>query len=422
MVHVWKDEKDKPNIELTGEDRGRDILYGRRLDDLNHKVVRIGIKIPTSKHYLKIQSGKDVYEQEAHSPVMNYWKRYLGFVSGMNQDNNLFCLMKQNGLLSAINLGAPKFSYRGYGDCLSTINSGYVAAANLDTKSIVVGTGNTAWDINNFAPETLILQGTAAGKLVYGNVQIIPPSNVGGVWTGYTRRTFDNFNVDANIITIKEVCQLCPEWSSGAGSTFQFNYLDERTVLNTPKDIPYRSGVLFTYTKVIDVSGVTNLVRNGIQFLIQNSACTHPLGIISTSNTACPLVSGDYALVATDGDYSAGLGNDNFGGQVGSGNTPVSSLDYKLQTQILTVNGLTHGNTTKVASLVGNTFLVSQARTFTVGVGAKTIREIGITLQIYNDSAISQYCLMSRSVLAVPVVLAVGESLTTIYDFTLTYP
>jgi len=92
MVHVWEDERDKPNFEITGQDRGKNVLYGHRIDDPKTKIVRVGVKIPApNKQYLKIQSGKEVYEQEAHSPVLNYYIRVISYLAGAIQtDGRLF--------------------------------------------------------------------------------------------------------------------------------------------------------------------------------------------------------------------------------------------------------------------------------------------------------------------------------------------
>ena len=100
MIHVWKDERDKPNFEITGQDRGRNILYGRRIDDPKIKVVEVGIAIPTPQNYIEIRQGNKVYEQEANSPTANYYRRLMCMLGGASQLlSTSFTIRKQDNTL-----------------------------------------------------------------------------------------------------------------------------------------------------------------------------------------------------------------------------------------------------------------------------------------------------------------------------------
>jgi hypothetical protein len=419
-VTVVNDGRDNLNILWHKEDRQPNILYGHRIDDPKTKIVRVGVKIPTpNKPYLKIQSGKDVYEQEAHSPTLNYYIRLMSTLGGNLQTDANFALIKQDNSLNS-SVAAPPYVYGSSGDLLAnTANTGWASLVDLDTRSMVVGSGNTAMAVTDYKPETLILQGVTAGRLRYGAVLIVPPTNVGNVWTGYTKRVFDNFNADANTITIKEVCQLCAEWTISGGGSYQFSYLEERTVLDIPKDIPYKSGAVLTYTRSYDFSTPPDgMTDNGMYMLLMNGILCNNPGLRDYVNATTGA-----AWYAHYQMYDASSLIPHYGCNVGYGDTAMVRTDYKLQSLYLdgdTVNKLDYGaQSTRVSSLIGKTFLVTQARSVTnTYASSQIVKEVGITGRLVDG----KYYLIARHVLGSPVTIEHDASLTVIYDFSLTYP
>jgi len=439
LIHVWKDERDKPNIEITGQDRGRNILYGRRIDDPKIKVVRVGIAVPTpNKQYLKIQSGKDVYEQEAHSPVLNYYRRLIGVIGGVSQTiDTAFEIRKQDNSLGVTDVIVTFQDFPG--ENIETTNTkGYYSAVNDDTSGIALGSGNTAWVVDDYTPETLILQGTASGKLVYSATPSPIISYAGGVWTVLGRRVFDNFNADANTITVKEVVQFAPFWSIAATL---YQYIDERTVLVTPKDIPYKSGAVFTYTRTLTHDINAGLTSNGIAILVGHGfgVNTYDVGGVygagsrgmkavgatmytSTKYLISRYVTGSNSYASVAGDVTNGL-------VAGYGDTAVDGTDFSLESLFANGTGanqlsyFAQNTPTAVYDSPSKTFTATQSRILTNSyAGNQIIKELGIIANLYTSSSMHPQFLMSRIVLGSPITLAQNESIAIIYDFTITHP
>jgi len=439
MIHVWKDERDKPNFEITGQDRGRNILYGHRIDDPKTKVVRVGIAVPTpNKQYLKIQCGKEVYEQEAHSPVLNYYRRVIEVLGGISPIISAsFKLRKQDNTLDANDyIPMPTTS----SSSIET-NSlyGYTSAVNLDTNGIAVGTGNTAWTLDDYKPEILISQGTAAGKLVYSATPSPIISYTGGVWTVLGRRVFDNFNADANTITVKEVVQFAPYFRTSTPATFI--YIDERTVLVTQKDIPYKSGAVFTYTRTL--TPTSDLTSNGNAILLAHAFYVNNYDAGSVYGAGHRCLKGDtgtvYSASSIYGRWVSYTGSTTYftedsnlnGCCAGYGNTDVDPTDYTLGTKYTVGTGehqLSHNDQNTPSAIYDagtKTFTVTQSRTLTNSyAGNQVVREIGIVGDFrIISSGTPQRVLVARTVLDSPyVTLAQNESIAIIYDFTMTHP
>jgi len=439
LVHVWEDERDKPNIQITHQDRrSPHVLHGYRNDDPKTKVVRVGIDIPRPQNYIEIRQGNKVYEQEAHSPVRNFYARLLCQIGGVSQLISAgFTIRKQDNTLDTGDY-IPNDDYASSNVELAG-NHGFYAYTASDTFGIVLGTGNTAWDLDNYIPEALIQQGVTAGKLVYSATPSPIISYTDGVWTVIGRRVFDNFNADANTITVKEVCQFIPLY--GTGSTELFVYLDERTVLVTPKDIPYKSGAVFTYTRALTVPALGVLSSNGLALLVAQAFC------VNNYDSADVFGSGYRTMKTIDGTIFSGLyqikrptsatGSIIYNGAAGLltkgcvagyGTTAVADTDYVLDDEFAHGSlenqlGYSAQDTpSAVYDAPSKTFTVTQSRTLTNNyAGNQSITEIGIVGGYAQSATVSGF-LMSRTVLGSAVVLAQNESISIIYDFTMTHP
>lgn len=438
-LHVWKDERDKPNIELLhGDRRNSNVLYGKRIDDPKIKVVKVGIAIPRPQNYMRVQQGKKVIEHEANSPVLNFYRRLIGQLGGVagNIDTN-FELRKQDNTLYTGNyiiqfgLAADTLNIE------TTVGYGYCTDADIDTYGIALGTGDTAWTEDDYAPEILIQQGTTAGKLVYSPTPTPITSYAGGVWTVLGRRVFDNFNADANTITVKEVVQFVPEWIG----TYQFSYIDERTVLNTPLAIPYKSGAVFTYTRTLTIPAITTLLPNGVNFLLQNAFGINLYQIGGTYGTGSKNVKTVTGSVLQSGSHSPNRYNQtgnyycpatasvtNRGCCAGYGDTAVADTDYELESLYA------HGNDENelaykaqdtpigVYDSPSKTFTVTQSKVVTNNWSSQVIREIGLKHYRYANNIAQSGFLINRTVLGSPITLAPYESLAIIYELSMTHP
>ena len=438
-LHVWKDERDKPNIELLHDDRrNKNVIYGRRIDDPKIKVVKVGIAIPRPQNYIRVQQGKKVVEHEANSPVLNFYRRcigQLGSVAG-NIDTN-FELRKQDNTLYTGNyiiqfgFGAATVNIE------TTAGSGYCADVNTDTYGIALGTGETAWTEDDYTIKTLIQQWTASGKLVYAPTPTPIISYVDGVWTVLGRRVFDNFNADANTITVKEVVQFAPEWTSA----YQFSYIDERTVLNTPIAIPYKSGAVFTYTRTLTIPAITTLLPNGVNLLLQNA-----FGINLFQNDGTYGTGSKNIKTATGSVLQTGIHFPNRYAQPGNffcpataavsgrgccagySNTAVADGNYELGSLF------THGNNENelayqaqdtpiaVYDSPSKTFTVTQSKVVTNNWNSQVVREIGLKHYRYVTNVTQSDILINRTVLGSPITLGTYESLAIIYELNMTHP
>ena len=431
LVHVWEDERDKPNIQITHQDRrSPHVLHGYRNDDPKIKIVKVDVSIPRPQNYLQIRQGEKVYEQEANSPVRNFYVRCLCMLCGVtNLIDAGFNIRKQDGTLDSVNNSIAKISAAAEVNIHIVGDYGYCANVNSDSYGIAVGSGNTAWTLDNYMPETLIQQGTTTGKLVYSATPSPIISYSGGVWTVLGRRVFDNFNADGNTITVKEVVQFVPNFSS---STFKYIYIDERTVLGTPKDIPYKSGAIFTYTRTLPTDINSGMTSNAYAILLMHA--------FAVNNHESLTVYGEgYRSVRTIGGgtfYSTnlvggymGIGNQNHYCVAGYGNTAVTFNDYNLKSQFASGTGInklvhqTQNTPSAVYDSPSKTFTVTRSRTLTNGYGSsQDVKEIGMTgeYSATNDPAATY--LMSRVVLGSPVALAQNESIAIIYDFNMIHP
>lgn len=117
------------------------------------------------------------------------------------------------------------------------------AAVNINTSGIVIGTGNAAVTIDNYALQTQILQSTTgeSGKMVHSVHALTAPVTVGSTRSFTISRVFTNNS--GSTITIEEM-----------GIIASFNagfYLLDRTLYT--KEVLNTNGVQITYTISITV-------------------------------------------------------------------------------------------------------------------------------------------------------------------------
>lgn len=126
-------------------------------------------------------------------------------------------------------------------------NTGYFIVnigAGVDIQGIVVGTGNTAVTVDDYALETKIAHGVGAGQLSYQAVSADADcaNSPAGTWFVNINRTFINNSGDS--ILIKEV---------GIYAKSTNYYCIERTVLDTPYTVLNGEGCVVNYKIAITV-------------------------------------------------------------------------------------------------------------------------------------------------------------------------
>jgi hypothetical protein len=123
--------------------------------------------------------------------------------------------------------------------------------------------------------------------------------------------------------------------------------------------------------------------------------------------------------MARENPLLASSGNSDYGIVVGSGTTPVTLNNYKLQSKIshgILAGQLQYGNV-RISTMDmsdPNKWFFYITRVFTNGTTADiTITEVGLIVYLFSDSSIgvnSPYYLIARDVLAEPITLAPNDS------------
>lgn len=88
------------------------------------------------------------------------------------------------------------------------------------THGILVGTGTTATDINDYVLATLIAEGGAATQMNYGNHSVVVPADDDSTYSyaGITRTVVNNSGGAISIAEVGLVCQMT--WESGTARNF----------------------------------------------------------------------------------------------------------------------------------------------------------------------------------------------------------
>jgi hypothetical protein len=109
---------------------------------------------------------------------------------------------------------------------------------------ILVGTGTTATDINDYALDTLIAEGTGAGQMEYGNHSIVSSTHDGSTYSyaGITRTVANNSGGSIVVAEVGLACEM--NWES-----------------NTERHFLLLREVLGTTVTVLDTQTLTATVR-----------------------------------------------------------------------------------------------------------------------------------------------------------------
>lgn len=183
--------------------------------------------------------------QRGHSWTRNYWNYICGCTSGMISGDSSF--------------GAGYISFKRVDTYIDTIwpvtylyIAGSLLAFNANTDwGIVVGTGSTAFDIEQYDLATRILNGNTSGKLYY-NASVVNSTTytpVSKTWTVVGSRIFNN-NSGGSIIVAET--GLLPTTVGSVANGWLF----ERSVLSSPVTVPDGAQLTVTYTITDDFSAI----------------------------------------------------------------------------------------------------------------------------------------------------------------------
>lgn len=191
--------------------------------------------------------------QRGHSWTRNYYNFIFGVSADMvggGSNNFGVGYLSSKGTAGTIYYSA---SYAIQRTSYSVANGGFQGAATNATYGILVGTGDTAFDKNQYVLVTPIAHGVTAGTLSYA-VSTVPSSSYNAetdTWTGTLARVFNN-NSGGEIV-VKETGLVWYGYFVGS-STNQF--LMERSVLSPTVAVANGAQLTVTYTITMDFSAI----------------------------------------------------------------------------------------------------------------------------------------------------------------------
>jgi len=193
-------------------------------------------------------AGKLIHEdiQRGHSWTRNYWNYLHCLCSGCTFIDSTFGA----GYVSVKRLvGDLTFQ----ASISTSWNSLLTAIANKYAAGIVVGTGTTAFNIDQYALATLIESGSSAAKLYYNASAVASTTYapIAKTWTITGNRIFNN-NSGGDIVVAETGLLVSGIFGEGAGES----WLLERSKLVATVTVPDGAQLTVTYTIVEDFSGV----------------------------------------------------------------------------------------------------------------------------------------------------------------------
>jgi hypothetical protein len=131
-------------------------------------------------------------------------------------------------------------------------NGGGIENAVTGNYGIILGTGTTAFSVNDYKIETKITPGNGANNMLYTSMGVPSPSyNAGSkVWTNELIRIFNNNSGD--VITVTETALYHQNYMYGSLS----QYCMERTVLAAAVSVANGAQLTVTYTISMDFSAI----------------------------------------------------------------------------------------------------------------------------------------------------------------------
>jgi len=195
---------------------------------------------PPPEIFIGLQVHKDgelIFDdkQRGHSWTRNFY--------------NYKCLIGTNAGYTNVNFGTGYLSGKNnegsvisYLRNIEALTTGSVAT----TYGIVVGTSDTAFNVEQYALGALIAHGTGAGQLTYQASGFNSKAYALKVWTATSKRIFNNNS--GGDITVKEIGLYSAYYSLA--------YLTERSVLSPTVLVPDGAQLTATYEISMDFSSI----------------------------------------------------------------------------------------------------------------------------------------------------------------------
>ena len=189
--------------------------------------------------------------QRGHSWTRNYWNMQM--VLGL-----------EASAFGDTTFGAGKISSKNYAgaivgttntSCIRASSQNYAGAGVMDTSSasnfgILIGTGVTAWSIDDYALATKIVHGNASNQMSYTAMATAVPTYASKVWTNVLSRIFNNNS--GGTIVVAETALVMQSYLFSATS----QYLIDRSVLASSISTPNGAQLTVSYTLTMDFSAI----------------------------------------------------------------------------------------------------------------------------------------------------------------------
>jgi hypothetical protein len=220
-----------------------DVIEEAKREELKAKCREMKV-LPPTDIFIGLQvhdKGKLIFDdvQRGHSWTRNYWNAIFAYVSNCSIVDSSFGA----GYISCKN-PAGAFTYQAN----TLLIQGLIMAGSANiTNGIVVGTGTSAFDVEQYALDALIGSGNSAGKLYYNASAVSSTTYAAKAWTIVGSRIFNN-NSGGSIVVAETGLYSAQGWS--------IYWLFERSVLGAAVTVPDAAQLTVTYTIVDDFSAI----------------------------------------------------------------------------------------------------------------------------------------------------------------------
>lgn len=193
--------------------------------------------------------GKLVFDnlQEGHSWTRNYWNIMFGNTAAATGGGT--ATFGAGYMAVKITGGSQTIANASYS--ASSEQNGFYCSGAVSTYGIVVGTGDTAFSVEDYDLAAQISTGTGTGQLVYSAMSRPVASYASTTWTSTIVRVFNNNS--GGSITIKETGMI---WNGKCFDNVARNYLCERSVLDPTVAVANGAQLTVTYTVSMDFNAI----------------------------------------------------------------------------------------------------------------------------------------------------------------------
>ena len=200
--------------------------------------------VPPPDIFIGLQVHKDnklLFDdiQRGHSWTRNYWNYIYGKTSNCDTTSDAFGV----GYISNKDTNGTLW----YSQFPILYIPGTILTGSANTLGgISVGTGTSAFDVEQYALNALITSGSSAGKLYYNACAVASTTYADKKWTIVGRRVFNNNSGGSIVVAETGIC----------ASYNGVYWLLERSLLSPTVTVPDGAQLTVTYTIVDDFSAI----------------------------------------------------------------------------------------------------------------------------------------------------------------------